>query len=237
MSERLFRFKQFNIKHERSAMKVGVDAVILGAWANLNSFDTVIDAGCGCGIIALMLAQRYKDLKIIGIDIDSDSCDEAIENVNNSPWKNRIEIIKANFNQICFNKSINVDHIVSNPPFYNSGIDGSLSSRMKARHIGDFGPDSLIKNGCKILTDTGKISLICPYDYYDTIEKAAKASGMYFSRLTSIRGNYHTKIKRILIELSKKENKCISSEITIEKDRGVATEEYINLTKDFYIKY
>ena len=237
MAERLFRFKQFSVKHEQSAMKVGVDAVMLGAWVNLEPLNVVLDAGCGCGIISLMLAQRYEDAKIVGIDIDSPSIEEANDNVLNSPWDNRINIVNQDFNKFCFNSKITIDHIVSNPPYFNSGVDAEISARMTARHISNFSPLSLIENGNKILAESGKISMICPPEWFEKIRVSSKLTGMSVSRLTNVRGNHNCDVKRILVELSKEAAKLEISEITIEEERGVPTAEYKELTKDFYLKF
>ena len=237
MAERLFRFKQFSIKHDKSAMKVGVDAVMLGAWANLNPSDKVLDAGCGCGIIGLMLAQRYKDVEIVGIDIDSLSVEEANENVLNSPWKNRINIQHIDFSKYCLDSVSVIDHIVSNPPYFDAGVDAEISARMTARHVSDFNPLSIIVKGYKILSESGKISMICPPDWFDKIKSTADSVGMSVSRLTGIKGNYNCDTKRIMIESSKKKVELEISEIVIEKERGVPTSEYKELTSDFYLKF
>ena len=90
MRERLFRFKQFSVCHQNSAMKIGVDAVLLGAWIDVNNCNTFLDVGCGCGVISLMIAQRSQNAIISGIDIDKLSVEESVYNAINTEWSDRL---------------------------------------------------------------------------------------------------------------------------------------------------
>ena len=118
MKNPLFRFKQFQIDQSKSAMKIGTDGVLLGAWTSVNCKPkTILDIGSGTGLIALMLAQRTASSIIKAIEIEEDAAAEAAANFKDSPWSDRLELIHAdilNYTQ----KSIETfDLIVSNPPF------------------------------------------------------------------------------------------------------------------------
>lgn len=237
MRERYFRFKQFGVKHQRSAMKVGVDAVLLGAWADVSDSYSIIDVGCGCGVIALMLAQRNDKAEISGIDLDKDSVDEAIENVADSPWKDRINIKCGDFLKL---DDGNFDHIISNPPYFSDGVTEFSNSRTLSRHVSEGGlsPVSIIKKGSQLLTERGKISIIFPICWLPMIEDECKRNNMLISRVTKVSGSLVTEAKRVLIEISKYPNTIVLyKDLVIEQTRGIPTAEYRELTKDFYLNY
>lgn len=269
--QRVFRMKQFNVVHERSANKVGVDGVLIGAWsAGPHVVSRILDAGCGCGLISLMLAQRFEKAQVIGIEIDPEAIEEAGINVAASPWKNRIEIINKDFSDLidesvlsnCEN-SYRFDMIVSNPPFYHSGVDSSLSPRMLARHANTLSPEALIYNAPRLLNPGGILSLISPAE--DTVNLLEKASiaGMTVQKICYVKGNPNSIPKRVMLQLipnktrmiktANTDNVCRSGNlfrindidsyndlptmeyITIENSPGNYTEEYRSLCSPFYI--
>ena len=236
MRERLFRFKQFNVCHQNSAMKIGVDAVLLGAWIDVDNCNTFLDVGCGCGVISLMIAQRSNNAIITGIDIDKLSVDESVNNAINTEWSDRLHFELNDFMTL---NGVKYDHIVSNPPYYDDGVEDLSTMRLKARHATDDGlsPISLISKGASLLNESGKISLICPAKWKDDLIMEAERNDMYLTRLTYIKGNSNAPIKRILIEFSKNKYDCIISTLTLEHERGVPTEDYRNMAKDFYLKF
>lgn len=217
-------------------MKIGVDAVLLGAWADISNSKNILDVGCGCGVISLMLAQRTNDAIITGIDIDKLSIEESICNANNTLWTDRLRFELADFMIL---KNRNYDHIVSNPPYFDDGVDDLSTFRLKARHIEENGlsPISLITVGVKILSSRGKISLICPIKWKDDLLSEADRCGLFLNRLTYIKGNSDAPIKRMLIEFAKIKYDYKETTMVLEKERGVSTDEYRDLTKDFYLKF
>lgn len=130
MDKSAFRFKQFEINHEKSTLKVGTDAVLLGAWTPIPApCGRILDIGSGCGVITLMLAQR-SNAQITGVDIDKPSIEEAAENANNSLWKNRINFINCSIQDFCTAEhQNNFDLIVSNPPFFVDSLKSPVHSR------------------------------------------------------------------------------------------------------------
>ena len=142
--EKVFRFKQFGVRHEKSAMKVGTDGVLLGAWTNAENAKKVLDIGTGTGLIALMIAQRSKAL-ITGIEIDEDAAEEAYENFVSSPWGDRLRVENSDFavfSNICNEK---YDVIVSNPPYFVDSLECPDEKRGKARHTSSLSFENLIK--------------------------------------------------------------------------------------------
>lgn len=216
-------------------MKIGVDAVILGAWADVGHAESILDVGTGCGVIALMCAQRNPDASIVGIDIDAPSVEEASENFCESKWASRLRATKENFVGIV-NKKFDV--IISNPPFFNSGIDKPDTSRLKARHENELSPASLITYGKHFLTGSGHISMILPHDRIRHILEVVHEEGMFPIRACKVRGNVSAHVKRVLLEVGFNENpEFLFEELTLEISAGQPTAEYRRLCKDFYLYF
>lgn len=238
MKERLFRFKKFAVSHERSAMKVGFDAVLLGCWADLTADKRILDVGSGCGVISLICAQRNEQAQIYGIDIDSNSVEEAQSNYGRSPWANRLMAREIGFAEFVGNGNVGkFDHIISNPPFFSAGIDAPDSPRLQARHSGELSPLSLMYYGKQLLNDTGKLSMICPPEWLDEINNLAGTLDMTVRRIMYVKGNTTTPVKRVLIEVSNSVSGYMEEDLLVMDERGGYTDAYKCLTRDFYLKF
>lgn len=230
-----FQFKHFGINDSECAMKIGTDGVLLGAWADVKLSHNILDIGSGSGLISLMLAQK-SNANITGIEIDKNAAKQSIDNINNSPWKNRITIINDDFTQWANNLD-KFDHIVSNPPFFNNGPIAPSKNRATARHEKILGYDQLIKLSIQLLTDDGKLSIISPYNRKNDIIFYCELSQLYISRITNVYSKEDGKPVRILWEICK--NKCplTQSNISIRNNNNEYSIEYMNLTKDFYLNF
>lgn len=234
MPNPFFAFKQFTIYHDRCAMKVGTDGVLLGAWADVSSSKKVLDIGTGTGLISLMIAQRNETSSITAIDIDNAAITQAIENVSASPWKERINVINQD---ICIYQSLErFDTIITNPPFFVNSLKCPDEQRNTARHTDTLPIQTLFKKGAELLTDEGKFSIIIPYSLSAEVIRAAEGEGLYPSRHTSVTTRPGLPPKRSLLEFKKIKGKCIENNLIIELERHVYTDEYIALTKAFYLK-
>lgn len=233
-----FQFKQFGLNDSKCAMKIGTDGVLLGAWANINQAKNILDIGSGSGLITLMVAQR-SNANVCGIEIDEDAAKQSVENIKWSPWSNRITIINSDFIAWCTanNEIPKFDHIVSNPPFFNNGPTAPNASRALARHNNSLDYNQLLNLSKELLSEDGKISVISPIDrendiiFYSTIEH------LYIHRITHVYSKEGGKATRILWEFSKRKCSTQHSSIAIRDCNNNYSQDYINLTREFYLNF
>ena len=242
MKDSVFRFKQFAVRNERSAMKIGTDGVLLGAWCNTGNARRLLDIGTGTGVIALMLAQRVPQAHIDAVEIDTDSYNEALGNFAQSPWSSRITAIHADFNQFASDTAARYDLIVSNPPFFTNGALPPKEARMQARHCTSLSFSQLIAGATRLITPDGRISLITPCDARRDVESAATRHGLHITRQTTVCPKPDGIAKRILWELTPAKPdsapaQTLTDTLTIESDeQHNFTPQYTALTRDFYLK-
>ncbi len=129
MSNPFFSFKQFTVYHDRCAMKVGTDGVLLGAWTDLSASRHILDIGTGTGLIALMMAQRSPEAQITAIDLDAEAVSQARDNIQHSPWKDRIEALLQDVCTYSIDKKF--DTIVSNPPYLTAEEMSELQEEVR----------------------------------------------------------------------------------------------------------
>ncbi|MDE5789837.1 MAG: methyltransferase [Muribaculaceae bacterium] len=238
MQSERFEFKKFGVNHGLSSMKVGIDSILLGCWTDVKTAKKILDVGTGCGILALMCAQRNPDAIIEGIDLDAPSIKEAEENFKASPWGDRISAILSDFLDC---KKNGYDLIISNPPFFNSGVNKIVNSRERARHQDTLSPKILIEKGRRMLTSTGIISMIVPYQQKEELIQFALSRGLKDRRCAMVKGRRELSPKRILLEFENSEweegNECLEEEIILESSLGNPSEEFKFLCKDFYLNF
>ncbi|MDR2651844.1 MAG: tRNA (adenine(22)-N(1))-methyltransferase TrmK [Prevotellaceae bacterium] len=238
MSNKSFSFKQFVIKQEKSAMKVGVDGVMLGAWVDAANASAILDVGTGTGLIAIMLAQRNSIADIDAVEIERQSYEQAVENVNNCKWKDRINVIHEKFQTFAQTTQKRYDLIVSNPPYFIASLQSPEIQRTVARHSASLTQDDLINGIDKILTDTGKFAAIFPYVEANIFIAKASAKNLFCNKKTNIKPNPQKPTKRIMLEFSRIKQNLTENIICIETgERHNYTDEYKALTKDFYLKF
>lgn len=237
MSNTYFQFKQFRINQERAAMKVGTDGVLLGAWTNCHDSSLILDIGTGTGLVALMLAQRCA-AKITAIEIDESAAQQASENIQESAWNNRIEVIQTDFLSFHPTSEKRFDLIVSNPPYFENSFKAKGSARTLARHTDSLAYSELIKGASTLLTENGYLSVIVPTDASEYFQQCGLTHGLFLSKKTSVVPSKGKKAKRVLLELCKNEGTtCCEDELTIENgERHEYTPEFISIVRDFYLK-
>lgn len=232
MSNPYFSFKQFTVYHDRCAMKVGTDGVLLGAWTEVASARRILDIGTGTGLIALMLAQR-SDAYITGIDIDYEATEQAKENVERSPWKERIEIVHRDIG--LYQAEGLFDVIVSNPPYFVHSLKCPEQQRNMARHTDTLSFEALLHAAKRLLHREGSFSIIIPADAAEAFQVLAKQEELYLWRRTWVQGRPDTPSKRVLLAFRQMPSELHEDRLTIELDRHVYTPEYTALTQAFYL--
>lgn len=244
MSSQSFRFKQFEVFHDKCAMKVGTDGVLLGAWTakmfgHCDATD-ILDIGTGSGLIALMTAQRFADAHIIGIDIDTAAVNQANENFLRSPWSNRLEAQLCDFS--AFKPDRKFDIATCNPPFFRDSLKNPDLQRAKARHNDSLPYNILINQTIdNLLKDNGILCIIIPYSEEKAILQIATEHQV--THICHIRTYPGKDFKRSIIAISHKDLKHLTdssfniqySELTLETIDHQRSEEYINLTKEYYL--
>ena len=240
MSNNSFAFKQFTISQEKCAMKVGTDAVLLGAWAKTYGVRRALDIGTGTGIIALMLAQKCG-CTIDAVDIDEVAAGEAKENVSNSPWKDRVHIHHISLQDFVKMQEDKYDLIVSNPPYFTDSQPTTEESRTKARHTVLLPFHDLIYGATKLLSKEGKFYVILPTKEGELFREMAEAKGLHLRRITRVKTTPEKPEKRLLMQFGFTAKSQVSeSTLVIEKDNLNAqhyTDEYKELTREYYLYF
>ncbi len=236
MSSQEFVFKQFKILQDKCAMKVGTDAVLLGSWVNASNAKTILDIGTGTGIIALMLAQK-SDATIDAIDIDKNAFLQASENIAGCKWKERIQIHHISLQQYSTD-SPKYDLIVSNPPYFVDSSKASEESRTNARHTDQLPFSDLLNGVLNLLNPTGSFYVILPTKESQVFRDMAEEQNLFLTKLTRVITLADRPEKRLLMQFEFTKKALEENFITIEKDeRHSYTDEYKELTKDYYLAF
>ncbi len=238
MSQDTFVFKQFTIQQDKCAMKVGTDAVILGAWVNTKEANQILDIGTGTAILSLMLAQK-STANIDALEIDKASFEQAVENVQFSKWVNQINVIHTSFQDYYSEQEKKYDLIISNPPYFIDSLKAKEDARTNARHNTLLPFEELIKGVVKMLNTKGKFCVILPINEAGILRDLAETNGLQISKLLRVRTKAGKENeKRHLMQFEFKPQTFSENTIVIEKEnRHDYTDEYKELTGDFYLHF
>ena len=262
MSNNWFQFKHFRIEQERSALKVGTDGVLLGAWCMVpgaesmgHSADSmghgawgmehgawgmeqeafhILDIGTGTGLIALMLTQR-SDAIVHAVEINQEACLDAQINFQNSPWKERLKLYPGDFGIFCLSCADRYDLVVSNPPFFKGSLKPANVASSLARHDVSLSFTQLIAGARKILKPTGRLAVIIPMEAFDDFRETARLNGFYLSRKTVVIPKKGKTPKRVLLEFSVFSVYPVTDELVILEGDNIYSAEFKVLTKEFYL--
>ena len=234
MSNNWFQFKQFHIGQARSALKVGTDGVLLGAWSMVQGTESILDVGTGTGVIALMLAQR-STAQIHALEMNGEACKDAADNFRNSPWEERLVLFHTDFNDFCKSDSNKYDLIVCNPPFFIRSLKSADAASSMARHDGSLSFLQLITGAKNLMKDHGRLCVIIPFEALDDFRESARLTGFYLSRRTVVIPKTGKAPKRVLFEFSV--SRCLPEmdELVILDAEGRYSGQYKELTKEFYL--
>lgn len=233
MPNSYFQFKQFTVSHDKCGMKVGTDGVLLGAWVNVNHAKNILDIGTGTGLLALMVAQR-SEAHIVALEIDEHAAKQAEENVSNSPWADRIEVIETDFKEYASDKEFDV--IISNPPYFIDSLASPDLQRTMARHSGELTYVELLRGVSQLLSTEGEFSVVIPIETADSFKGIAEMCELFPCRQLLVATKLGGAPKRVLITFSFARQACETSHLLTEVSRHQYSNEYIALTKDYYLK-
>ena len=219
-------------------MKIGTDGVLLGAWCPVdNNPFSVLDIGAGTGILSLMLAQRSNAEQIDALEIDEGAYEQCVENFETSPWSERLFCFHAGLDEFVEEPEDEYDIIISNPPFYSEDFKTENSQRDLARFQDAMPFEELVEAADLLLSENGIFAVIIPFKEEKRFIDLCAEAELYPVKVTRIRGSQTTPIVRSLLALKRYELSVLTTdELVIEINRHEYTDEYINLTKDFYLK-
>lgn len=218
-------------------MKVGTDGILLGAWAAIpENAGSILDVGSGTGLIALQMAQRSPAMTIDGVEIDPDAYQECVENFEGSPWADRLFCYHASFQEFAEEIDETYDLIVTNPPFFKEDIIPADRKRMKARSVRSLSQEELLRGCKKLMTDNGLLNLIYPSRDEEVLINTAENAGLFPDRICHVRNDRSANPSRSLLTFCKTKGPIDQTRLTIRKDNGEYTDQYVELVADFYLK-
>ena len=229
-----FHFKQFRINDEHSTLRIGTDSMLLGAWADPLNARKILDIGTGCGVLALMMAQK-SEATIEAIDIDPSSVNEARANFSNSPWSDRLTAIHTSLQASAGHSEGKFDFIITNPPFFDDSQRSSTIRRNSTRHHDHLTFEELLCCGSSLLTEDGTFALVLPALNYNTFLPVSKKYGLFLKRRMVVFPKPASRPKRMLMEFTRLEPTWVTgSELIILDGSGKFSSPYLVLTDRFH---
>ncbi|MFC6208562.1 tRNA1(Val) (adenine(37)-N6)-methyltransferase [Rahnella laticis] len=233
-----FTFKQFFVAHDRCAMKVGTDGVLLGATAPVSGAKRILDIGCGSGLIAIMLAQRSDPQTTIdAVELEPAAAEQAAENFRESVWAQRLSVFAQDINDYARQHPAEYDLIVSNPPYFESAVDCRDEARNAARYTETLTHAALLECAGKLITPQGLFSVVLPYDIGLAFETLANHQGWFTAWRMAVRDRPGKPLNRLLLTLSKQPVEKEEMELDLRKSEGIYSEAFCALIADFYLNY
>ncbi|MEJ1237824.1 methyltransferase [Chryseolinea sp. T2] len=239
-----FQFQRFAVADDQCSMKVGTDAVLLAAWAEVQSAHRILDIGSGSGVIALVAAQRTSDSCLIdGIEIQSGDCNQAASNVASSPWSHRIQMICCAIQD--HHPAYQYDVILCNPPYFINSLLPPREGRTAARHTVTLDHEALSKAVERLMTKGGTASFIMPPGESDQFKRVMEAKGFETTRVCRFRTRAGKKVERVMMTFMRAEGKSSlldrptsfprEEEILLYAEGDEWTAKYSALTQDLYL--
>lgn len=230
-----FTFKQFHINHDRCAMKVGTDGILLGAWADITHANTILDLGTGTGLIALMLAQRTQaNVQINAVELDSAAFAQAQENIDASPWRKKITLYHQDIEAFSRQSTQKFDLVVANPPYFAQSVPCASKERNLARYTAQKTHEDWLNIALHCLAPQGKIQFILPFSAGKTLQKS---TALYCIECCEVVTKQGKAPQLVLLTFSLQEQPCKFSELLIYDEHHRYHTDFIQLTKAFYLKF
>ena len=230
-----FRFKKFSLTDANCAMKIGTDGVLLGSVAARYEASEILDIGTGCGLIALMIAQKCNG-NIVAIDQDTDSVSTAAFNVSLSPWNERIHVLNSRFQDFWPESRQKFDLIVCNPPFFHSSLKNPCNKKALARHSDLLQPSDLLQGVSYLLAELGVFLAIVPYQQENLWLKTASDYNLGCARRIEISPKSELPPHRIIMQFVIGSASPSTEHLAIESaGRHQYSPEYRALTEEYWI--
>lgn len=231
-----FTFKQFFIAHDRCAMKVSTDGILLGAWAPVARVTRILDIGAGSGLLALMLAQRTPEsVQIDAVELDADAAEQALQNVQASPWPQRVSLYAADALVWSQQQTQRYELIVSNPPYYEKGVECATPAREQARYTTTLDHDALLNCAAQLITEEGFFCVILPAAVGESFTQQALAQGWHLRLRTDVAETQERLPHRVLLAFSPRAGECFCDRLIIRGPDQHYSAAYCGLTQDFYL--
>lgn len=229
----LFEFKQFSLNHGNPGLKISTEACLFGAWASLKARGNCLDIGTGCGLLASMLAQANSACTVKALEIHPEVANVAAQNFNNSPFKERINVIPIDV--IEYNPEEKFDFICSNPPFFTNHLAASDEAKHMAIHADHLSPADLAASIDRLLTEEGEFAVLYPADVLALFEQSLQEKGLYINELQHIYSNPNSPVLRVMSSGSREKSPLKQERINIKTDQGEYSPAFIKLLRPYYI--
>lgn len=231
-----FTFKSFFVAHDRCAMKVGTDGVMLGAWAPVSRARHILDIGSGSGLLALMLAQRTAaDVTLDAVELDEQAAGQAQENVQASPWADRIRVHCADIHAWSQQNTARFDLIVSNPPYFEEGVKCSTPERDRARYTTTLDHQTLLEIAATLITEEGFFCVVLPVETCEGFSEKARQLGWHLRLRTDVAETEGRLPHRVLLAFSPRQGELFADRLVIRGADQRYSESYSALTQAFYL--
>jgi tRNA1Val (adenine37-N6)-methyltransferase len=230
-----FRFKQFSVEDHQSSMRVGSDAVLLGAWADVKNDSRILEIGTGCGVISILLAQR-SNASIDALDVDQPSIMQAQQNFGNSKWNERLYAIPISLQEFTATSMKKYDHILTNPPYFRDSLKSPDILKNIAKHENLLSYEDLLHCVSQLLDKTGKLSLILPEKESKIFTTLAGSLDLFQTRILRIKPKTSKPVNRVLMEFSfLPPVSLFSEELCIRNEDNSYSSGYIKFTEPYYL--
>lgn len=235
MSNTWFQFQQFRVEQDRCAMKISTDAILLGSLVVVDGPERILDIGTGTGVIALMLAQRFPEAIVVGVELDADASKQAEENMNQSPFASRMRLWKGKIQE--YQEVEKFDLIVSNPPYFSDHLKSKETKRKNALHTDSLSFDELIQKAKELLNSSGKFWVILPFRQMEDFRLVANEAGFFEDKTITIYDRKEKPALRVVSSFTFQNLSSEKSEIVLKSAEGVYSNSYRKLLAGFLLGY
>ena len=215
-------------------MKVGTDAVLLGAWTEVMPSDWALDIGTGCGILSLMLAQKGI-AKLHAVDLDEASVYEAAGNFDASKWRNKLFAFHGDIRH--FDMGCQYDLVISNPPFFDDTFGCDAQRKTQTRHADiSLTFQELVHAVKRLMKPDGRFSLVLPAREAPEFLAMAERYHLYVHRRLNIVPVEGREVNRLNLEMRfGVPGKVEESTLVMRHPDKSFTEAYHDFLKDYYL--